>query len=569
MPAEPEDPAVLVPLEPADGGSATVEMQQGTDGPRKRWWLAATIVAVLLVAAVAVNSQLGTDRVADADADAAEAAEDVSDESADGSPPDDPAAPEATTAESETPAQPEPDPLGDERAGADDDPGAESLQVFGEPEHPVSGVEPYIPSRVRPVELGPPAEVCTGTLVAKRIQLPLRFASTKPEGIEQLTWSPDCRRVVFRIGATLWLADGDGTGDMPFLTAQHGLNAPVWSPDSQWIAFSQDAIVEGERASHIFIVLPDGLGLAQITHGVVLDQDPAWSPDESRIAFARRVRVTEAGGDIRFEHHIVVADLLSGAEQVVSASAERFSAPSWSPDGGAIAYRVGGDLRAVRLDDLSHSTLLVGVVGGRGSWSRDGSRVAAWRDWRRGRAEIAVLDRPGLYPGDQHVIALEGLEQASPSVVPRLQWSADGERLLFLGSDTPASHWAYSIVVPRPARSVEYWAMLDVAEAVVRDARYEVVAVQHSVAVEPEFSVRGRAGEGVIEVWIAFERSEPRRFFEAIENPHSELPGIRRSPERIGVWFRCGDLYGEVLASSQVVANALAVDVLSAACPAN
>ena len=154
-------------------------------------------------------------------------------------------------------------------------------------------------------------------------------------------------------------------------------------------------------------------------------------------------------------------------------------------------------------------------------------------------------------------------------MAPTLQWSADGRRLFFHVFDAPERHWAYSIAVPRPARSAEYWAMLDVVETVVREAGYDTVSSQHSVAVEAEFSIRGRSAQGVIEVWIAFERSEPRRFFDAIENPHSELPGISRNPQQIGVWFECEGVYGEVLAVSQADADALAADLMPAACATN
>ena len=461
----PDDPVVLVPQESSDARSAVVESPQGADGPRTRWWLVAAAAIAILIAAVAISSQYGSDTASDG----AEAASDASDLDAE-APVDEAEVPQAPPANSAPTDQTDPDPAGDESTDDEDDQSAELSQAFGEPEHPVSGVEPYIPSRVRPVELGPPAEVCSGPLMANRIQLPLRFASTKPDRIDQLTWSPDCRRIVFRVGSTLWLADGDGTGDMPFLTAQHGLSAPVWSPDSQWIAFSQGAIVEGERASHIFMVLPDGLGLAQLTHGAVLDRDPSWSPGESRIAFARRARVTDADGGTQFVHRIVVVDLMSGDEQEVASSAERMLAPSWSPDGGAIAYRVGDELRALRLDDPSRSTLLVGVVGGPGSWSPDGSRVAAFRDWIDGGATILVSDLPGLSPGDLQVISVRGVEQASLSMVPALQWSADGQRLIFSDSASPTSHWAYSIAVPPPAPPAEQKAAADVVEAV-----YDVV----------------------------------------------------------------------------------------------
>ena len=394
-----------------------------------------------------MSSQLGSN----GDSDSAESAEPHLESSGDVLSPDEEAAPAATAAEAATTTEPEPSASDAQPASSDDELGTELSEAFGEPDHPVSGVEPYVPSRVRLDEPGPPADVCRGALPAQRVQLPLRFASTKPEGVDHLSWSPDCRRMVFRVGSTLWVADGDGTSDLPFLTAQYGLNAPVWSPDSQWIAFSQGAIVDGERASHIFMILPNGLGLAQITHGNVLDQDPAWSPDEGSVVFARRLRVTEDDASIRFEHRIVVVDLLDGAEQVVSASTESLSAPSWSPDGGAIAYRIGDELRMVRLDDLSDSVLLDGVAGDRGAWSGDGSAIAVMSEWSDGRAAVAVRSLADPGATEEYTIAVDGPSQAASDGPPTLRWSETGEHLLFHSIDPRGSHWIYRIAVPPAA----------------------------------------------------------------------------------------------------------------------
>ena len=572
---------VVVPLETLDSGPAAGGDPPPAGRSQRRWWLAAAVV-VLLVAAVAVGSQLGSDT----SSDDAETADDVSEPDADGASPDQADMAEVPAADSVPASQPDPDPADNEPA--DPGTGGELSEAFGEPEHPVSGVEPYIPSRVRPADLGPPAEVCLGTLPAYRIQLPLLFASSKPDAIDHVSWSPDCRRMVFRVGAALWTADGDGTGDMPFLTAQHGLSDPAWSPDGEWIAFSQDAIVEAERASQIFIVKPSGLGLTEVTWGgLVLDREPAWSPDGTRFAFSRRAWATDGDGVDSIDQRLVMVELATDLDWIVSvgdgpsgtvhggrqwelvAGGEHESWPAWSPDGESIAYRSGDELILLRLDDLSQYVLLDDVVGTRGAWSPDGSRLAAWGEWSADRATIVVSDLPGQYPGDQHVISLGGLEQASPTEAPTLQWSADGRRLFFYASDSPGSHWAYSIVVPESARPPEYWAALATVKDVLEEAGYSEVSAQHSVDVEAEFVVRGRTATTTVEAWVAFGRSEPRGIFDAIDNPLSDMPAITRGESRRGVWFTCNNRYGELLAHSLQQADDLATTLITTLCPAN
>lgn len=545
---------------------------QGAARPRRGWWLVVAVVAVLGAAAVVVSLQSGTDSLTDDAAEGAAADGEGAAGAADTAPSEaQETADEASTDVSSPAEEPDDDPAAGDPplADADTDDTGELSEAFGEPEHPVSGVEPYIPSRVRPAELGPPAEVCLGTLPAYRIQLPLRFASSKPDAIDHVSWSPDCRRMVFRVGATLWLADGDGTGDMPFLTAQYGLSDPAWSPDGEWIAFSQNAIVDSERTSHILIVQPDALGLTQITDGVVLDRDPAWSPDGERLVFSRRARVPDGDGAAEFDHFIVAVDLATGDEQVLASGVEPDSRPSWSPDGELLTYGSGITLMALRLRDGSARVMLADAEGRGAAWSRDGSRVAAFRHWYDDQKMIVVSDLPGLYPGDEHVIEVEGLEPVSPSAAPSLQWSADGRRVFFYAADTPGSHWAYSIVVPEPARPPEYWAALATVEDVLQEAGYSEVSAQHSVDVEAEFVVRSRTATTTAEAWVAFERTEPRGFFDAIDNPHSDTPAITRGESRNGVWFTCNSLYGEVLAQSLQHADALAATLIPALCPAS
>ena len=447
---------------------------------RSRWWPAAIVVILLLVAAAALSSQLGSDGRAEEPSqddsadpnrgvDVAPTASEVEETSADAAASDEDAASAVTNATAEALADSAPSVAGDEPTEADDESGTELSEAFGEPEHPVSGVEPYIPSRIRLDEPGLPAAVCRGVLPAQRVQLPLRFASTKPEGVDHLSWSPDCRHMVFRVGRTLWVANGDGTGDMPFLTAQHGLSNPAWSPDGEWIAFSQDVIVDGERASQIFVVKPSGLGIAEVAWGgLVLDRAPSWSPDGTRIAFSRRVWAADDDGADSIDQHLVMIELATdldwitdaadgGASAVhtgrrweLAAGGEHESWPSWSPDGESIAYRNGDELILLRLDDLSQYVLLDGVVGGRGSWSPDGSLIAAVTEWSDGRATVAVRSVRDPGTTEEYVIAVDGPAATASGNAPTLRWSETGDHLLFHATDPRGSHWAYLVPIHQP-----------------------------------------------------------------------------------------------------------------------
>jgi Tol biopolymer transport system component len=59
--------------------------------------------------------------------------------------------------------------------------------------------------------------------------------------------------------------------------------APDWSPDGSRIAFARTS--DGRRSFHIYVMNADGSGLHQISHGR-FDEDPAWSPDGRWIAYA-------------------------------------------------------------------------------------------------------------------------------------------------------------------------------------------------------------------------------------------------------------------------------------------
>ena len=169
-----------------------------------------------------------------------------------------------------------------------------------------------------------------------------------------------------------------------------GVSPPAAVAADQPGAYNGRMLVSGhtpghyvDGGEHIFSLNPDGTGLKQLTTGVWLDESPEWSPDQTKIVFARRA-VGEFDGGIYVMNadgsnvHVVLAGSPSvwnlaarwspdGTKLVVSQAmrccadnsfrianivimdadggnaeylrfGERYNAPVWSPDGSRIAY---------------------------------------------------------------------------------------------------------------------------------------------------------------------------------------------------------------------------------------
>jgi TolB protein len=112
---------------------------------------------------------------------------------------------------------------------------------------------------------------------------------TKTEGNNAFpSWSPDGRRIVFRLqdgrGEGLRILDIE-TGQVTVLTEGNGNkdNFPTWSPKGDEISFSSDR-EDGDW--EIYAIRPDGTGLRRITHIPGNDAHSSWSPDGQWLAFA-------------------------------------------------------------------------------------------------------------------------------------------------------------------------------------------------------------------------------------------------------------------------------------------
>jgi TolB protein len=207
----------------------------------------------------------------------------------------------------------------------------------------------------------------------------------------------------------------------------------------------------------IFSVNPDGSGALRLTHEPhgVLEPAPTWSPDGTKIAFARRSP----------ERHEIWTMNADGSNQVQLTNDQlggHALVPTWSPDGAKIAFERSGDIWIMNADGTQPANITAEIhhpIATQPAWSPDGSRIAFtgtvigsdiwtirpdgtgltnvtntepsedWPDWSPDGARLAfgfIRDR-----GEVHVSNADGSGRSSVAVGGRPAWSPDGTRIAF------------------------------------------------------------------------------------------------------------------------------------------
>lgn len=249
---------------------------------------------------------------------------------------------------------------------------------------------------------------------------------------------------------------------------------PSYSPDGRRLVFAADrelvsdptagtAYLDGRQALVVATTQPGETGLVDVApldyerDPEASDEEPAWSPDGTRLAF---VRSSGEGSSL------ALLDLATGDVRVLDAGLpSRVTAPTWSPDGERVAVEAGGQLWVVDVDGAVASPVVVvpdacegppgscdqPLTGWTPSWSPDGTRLAfVAPDQLYWEALLTVA--VGAAPADGAYRVAAPLRVAGPgdsSWSPAdPDWSLDGTSIAFVARGAGASDGDALLTVP-------------------------------------------------------------------------------------------------------------------------
>ena len=231
--------------------------------------------------------------------------------------------------------------------------------------------------------------------------------STRP------SWSPDGRYIALADRGIVLV--NTHTGRRRRVTSRIGDNDPVWSPDGALIAFRR---LIGTYRTEIFVVRPDGTGLARLTRNRQAEEWLTWSPDSHRLAYSGAPR-----GDV------FVVSRRGGRSTRISRNScgEGASWLTWSPRGGKLAF---GGLNVRPDTELYSASPESGLTR---QLTHNCTRWEANPSWSPNGTAIAYDDSSGLGPSDIFVRRGSQLRRLTTDPARDIDpsWSPDGARLVF------------------------------------------------------------------------------------------------------------------------------------------
>jgi Tol biopolymer transport system component len=222
-------------------------------------------------------------------------------------------------------------------------------------------------------------------------------------------------KIVFEnSGGAIYTVNPDGSG-VHQVGASEGEN-PAWSPDGSKIVFATTR----DNNYEVYVMNADGSGQTNLTNNPNGDWQPTWSPDGSKVAFVRNNGVG-----------IVVMNADGSDQTPLSLGGD---APAWSPDGTKIAF-TGGAPSEIYVANAADGSGVTQLTNNSDfdefpSWSPDGAKIAFVSNRDGGHFEIYAMNSDG---SDQTRLTDNGVGDFFPA------WSPDGARIVFQRSTVEGS----------------------------------------------------------------------------------------------------------------------------------
>lgn len=196
---------------------------------------------------------------------------------------------------------------------------------------------------------------------------------------------------------------------------------PALSPDGSRVVFSRGAFAGGTD-NNLYLINLDGTGETALTTGNLGDTRPSWSPNGQEIAFERY-----QGGANRI---LIIRPDGSGLRPLLATETREYHAPSWSPNGQWIAL-----MGSTPLGDFN-----IYLVRANGT------------DLRQLTSEPGIQEEPSFSP-DSREVAYSAFSQDQPNEAIKViridgtgaravtppeingfdaDWSPEGDRLVFV-----------------------------------------------------------------------------------------------------------------------------------------
>lgn len=233
------------------------------------------------------------------------------------------------------------------------------------------------------------------------------------------TRTPTPGLITYNAAGFIYTIRSDGTNPTNIGTGQ----MPVWSPNGSKIAFAKYAA----GFSEIHVMNPDGSGVSKITDMASIDGEawhPSWSPDGLRVVFRYRwLDFFNTGIDTDQEIYIINSDGTARTRLTDNANGINDWDPKWSPDGTSIAFVTNRDgnteIYVMKTGGANQTNLTNNpAMDGYPSWSPDGSKIA----FARTTDGIYAMNADG---SSQTQITDEGTMPV---------WSGDGKKIAFISS---------------------------------------------------------------------------------------------------------------------------------------